>query len=323
MSFAKNGGALTLYKNMWIIITLVALLSAYIVFIFAPSVVAYCSVFSRKTTTPLRQRKSLSYYEPFIDKIEASASYLSGLEKRAVTLRSFDGVRLYGELYDGSLSKTAICFHGYASGAAYNFAVQGEFLHRKGFNVLLVHQRAHDKSGGKNTCFGLVEQYDLLGWIDKAREITGNTRILLYGISMGCATVGYASDKLDSSVVRGMILDCGFTSPYDQLKRDHIIRRVPWRLMLPIECALAKINLRIDLKQPVAASLKNTAVPAFFIHGEDDTTVPAAQGRINFEACSSEKRCAFIKGGAHTVSFIAGGERLQGEISEFLGKYFN
>ena len=322
MNCAKNGlPPRNRIHNMWIIIVLIIIL-LYIIFIIAPSTVAFYSVFGRKNSTPLRERRSLSYYGPVIDKIDSSSEYLSKLEKQPLWLDSFDGAKLYAELYDGSLSKTAICVHGYASGVDYNFAVQGEFLHRQGFNLLFVTQRAHDKSGGGNICFGLKEQYDILGWIDKVREITGNDKILLYGISMGGASVAYTTDKADRDIVRAVIIDCGFSSPYDQLKHDHIMRHLPWMLMLPIERLLAKINLNIDIGTPVADSLRKTEIPAFFIHGENDTTVPPEQGQKNYDACASEKQFALVKGGNHTVSFIEGGEKLQNQIIDFLNKYY-
>ncbi|MCR5653286.1 MAG: alpha/beta hydrolase [Ruminococcus sp.] len=307
---------------MWILITVLIILLLYIILIVGPSVVAYFSVFGRKTTTPLSERKSLSYYEPFVGNISFSTDYLSKLDKQTLTIEGRDKTKLCADLYDGSLDKTAICVHGYASGPDYNFAVQGEFLHRQGFNILLVNQRGHDRSGGKNICFGLKEQYDVLCWIDKVREITGNGNILLYGISMGGATVGYASDKVDKNVVKAMIIDCAFTSPYNQLKHDHILRHVPWRLMLPIECLLIKTNLHIDIKTPVADSLRKTQIPAFFIHGENDTTVPPEQGRLNYDSCGSAKQFYLVKNGNHTVSFIAGGEKLQHEVKNFINKYF-
>lgn len=306
---------------MWIIIISILIL-LYIILVPAPAVVAYISVFARKNTTPLNERKSLGYYEPFVDDINSSKQYLSKLKKQPLRLKSYDGTELYAELYDGSLKKTAICVHGYASGPDYNFAVQGEFLHRQGFNLLFINQRAHDKSGGKHICFGLREQYDIIKWIDKVREVTDSDEILLYGISMGGAAVAYASDKLDRNIVRAMIIDCAFTSPYDQFKHDYIMRHMPWRQMLSISVFLAKKQLGLDIKTPVANSLKSTDIPAFFIHGEKDSTVLIEQGRTNFEACNSEKRFYSVKDGLHTASFIAGGKELQNELKEFLYNQF-
>lgn len=302
---------------MWILLIIAILIFLYFILITAPAIVAYRAVFARKNTTPLMERKSLGYYEPFVNEISKSTDYLSGLKKTPVRINSFDGTELYADLYDGNLPKTAICVHGYASGPDYNFAVQGEFLHKLGFNLLFVNQRGHDKSGGKNICFGLYEYKDLIKWVEKAEEL-GADEILLYGISMGGATVGYASDKLDKNIVKAIIIDCGFTSPYDQFKHDHILRHVPWPLMLPIECFLAKKNVGIDVKTPVADSLKATEIPAFFIHGTDDYTVPIEQGKTNFEACQSEKRFYAVESGKHTVSFIAGGKKLQNELKDFL-----
>lgn len=321
MSSAKNGENInpTIKINMWIILLILTIVLLYIILIIGPSVVAFFTVFARKTTTPLNERKSLGYYEPFVEKINSSTSYLSGLKKSPVRIKSFDGAQLYADFYDSGYDKTAICVHGYASGPDYNFAVQGEFLNRQGFNLLFINQRAHDKSGGKNITFGLYESRDLICWIDKAKEL-GAKSVLLYGISMGGATVAYASKMLNKSVVRAMIIDCAFSSPYEQLKHDYVLRHMPWRQMLAINCFLAKTKLKIDLKQTVAASLKQTQIPAFFIHGNDDSTVLIEQGRKNYEACSSEKQFYAVENGSHTVSFIAGGEKLQKELKDFLNK---
>ncbi len=306
---------------MWIFLLILTLILLYTILIIGPSVVAFFTVFARKTTTPLNERKSLGYYEPFVDKINSSTSYLSGLTKTPVRITSFDGAQLYADYYDSGYDKTAICVHGYASGVDYNFAVQGEFLNRLGFNLLFINQRAHDKSGGKSITFGLYESRDLICWIDKAKEL-GAKSVLLYGISMGGATVSYASEKLEKSVVKAMIIDCAFASPYEQLKHDYVLRHMPWRQMLAINCFLAKTKLKINLKQTVADSLKNSDIPAFFIHGTNDTTVPIEQGRINYEACGSEKHFYAVENGSHTVSFIAGGDKLQNELKDFLNKQF-
>lgn len=81
--------------------------------------------------------------------------------------------------------------------------------------------RAHGSSEGKCLTFGVKERYDCLAWINCAIERFGrDTKIFLYGISMGAATVLMAGGlDLPDNVV-GIVADCGYTSPTAIIKKS-------------------------------------------------------------------------------------------------------
>ena len=79
--------------------------------------------------------------------------------------------------------------------------------------------------------------------------MTETKQVLLYGVSMGCATAALASDRLDAAVVKGMVLDCGYTSVYGQLVREMQRRHLPVCLIGPLLSGWARRFLGIDIKR--------------------------------------------------------------------------
>lgn len=308
---------------MQFIYLLLILAAAYIVFLLAPTVVMYKTIFCRKRGVALDEMDlPKTYFYPFAYEMRAAEAFFSRLPASELSVTARDGTVLRGDYYPRGTDKTAVLMHGYRALPINNFGVLAKALYERGFNILLVHQRGHGKSGGKHTELGLIEQYDLLEWIKLVSAYDGCEELLLGGVSMGCAAIAYASDKINDPKVKAMLLDCGYSSPYDQFRVDSIKRHLPWRLMLPYIRAYAKRFLKIDIKQPVSDSLKKTAIPALFIHGTDDMTVPLEQGLSNFESCSSEKELITVPGANHATALLMGGREATNRLYGFINKYF-
>ncbi len=297
---------------------LLAAAALYAFFFAAPAAVAYHHIFARKPDRAFDG--SETSFTPYLDQITACRDRLLA-EGRSVWIVSRDGLRLSGIYVDDGSDKTAIFLHGYRADYLACCAVQAAAFRREGYNILLIRQRAHGDSEGTKTTLGLVEQYDLLDWVDWVRRETGTERIVVYGVSMGGATAAYASDKLDPAAVKAIVDDCGFTSPYDQIAWDGKKRGIPAWGVMPVIRLLAKWHLQVDIRTPAADSLARTAIPCFFLHGTADLTVPYSQGVTNWEACASDKELYTVEGGGHTVSFMAGGEPCQRALFTFLRKH--
>ena len=308
---------------MIIVQILIALLFVSGVLIGAPSVVMYRIVFGRKDRPHLLESDlSKTYYAPYAETLLRAFGELQKLPKEPVALYSFDGLRLYGEWYDGGFSKTVIFCHGYGGTPYHQFSPQALALYKAGFNLLFPIQRAHNESEGKHTTLGIFESKDLLLWIEWAKKQPECKEILLYGISMGCSAIEYASDALDHDTIRGMILDCGFTSPWDQLSFDAKKHHLPAKVFLPLIAFYAKRWIGIDLRKDTREFLPKAAVPALFCHGTADRTVPLSQGLKNYEACASEKEKYIVEGAGHTLCYLYGGKEAAFQLDQFIQKYF-
>lgn len=303
---------------MLILLILLILFALFLIFCFGPALVAVIMVFRRGTQLDLDAACSSEQFAPYADLLCSGSAALQAYSHEKVAISAPDGLRLCADYYDLHAEKTVIFAHGYRSSPMVNFAAQGAAFAARGWNVLMIRQRAHGESEGMRCYLGLKEQYDLLAWADWAAHRSGIRELVLYGMSMGAVAVAYASDKLDENVVRGVVIDCGFTSPYNQIKQDCIKRHVPWRLMMPLVRALAFLCYRIDIAKPVTSSLSRTKIPAFFLHGTADATVPYKQGLANYEACASVKAMFTADGAGHTESFLLKREEAENALFTFL-----
>ena len=132
--------------------------------------------------------------------------------KQPVTITSDDGLRLHGWLFDPDCTAPkphlyAICMHGY-TGVPEETAKWAHRYARMGFTVLVPSQRAQDLSEGRYVGMGWLERNDLLNWIDLIASSDADARILLYGGSMGAATVMMTTGdpRLPRNVVSGIVL---------------------------------------------------------------------------------------------------------------------
>lgn len=82
-----------------------------------------------------------------------------------------------------------------------------------------VDERAHGKSGGSCLTLGIREWYDCRRWVDYVIGHAGpDAKIVLYGMSMGAATVLMAAGPELPKNVAGIVADCGYSAPSAILK---------------------------------------------------------------------------------------------------------
>lgn len=126
--------------------------------------------------------------------MKAAQEYIRAHTREKVKLTSFDGLELAALYLPVERPRgTVIAFHGYRSLATIDFALEVEFLHRLGYDVLLPYQRSHGESQGKYITYGVKERFDCQRWARYAARRWGDRPLFLMGISMGAATVLMAS----------------------------------------------------------------------------------------------------------------------------------
>ncbi len=302
------------------VIAAAALVLLYIIFVVGPSIVAFHFIFSRMTSVKLDDvSKADSRYTPFIPAMIEGRDFIASKDPEEVMITANDGITLAADYVEAGSDRTAIFLHGYHSDAGVNFPIQGKMFYEAGFNLILVDQRAHARSGGGRSTLGVLEGDDAVKWCEYAAE-RGAAKIVVYGLSMGAFAIALAADRFDPATVRTLVIDCGFTSAYGQLVCECKRRNLPWRLMMPWLRLAAKVSFGADIKKDSTGSLARTRVPAFFIHGTADATVPVEEGKKNYEACGSEKDIFLTEGAAHTVAFPAGGNEARDRMFSFINE---
>ncbi len=267
-------------------------------------------------------------YEPvkqFIPEYEAGYQWIREQSWETITIKSRDGLKLCAEyLPAGESPRTVMLFHGYRSVPDADFSGSCKELHERGYNILNVYERACGKSGGKYITFGIKERLDCVDWINEINRRYGADKdIFLLGVSMGASTVLMASgDELPENV-RGIIADCGFTSPLEELK--HVAKncmKLPAVPLVSVVNILSKTRAHCDLSSySTLTALKNCKVPVFFIHGQMDDFVPPCMTEQNYEACPTEKYILRAANARHGVSWLTDREEYRTMLMDFMNKH--
>lgn len=85
-------------------------------------------------------------------------------------------------------------------------------FYNAGYNLLFVDPGATGNSGGDYVTYGQYESDDVLYWINREVGTKPTQKILLYGGSMGAATMMSTLAKDIPANVKGIIENCGFKS---------------------------------------------------------------------------------------------------------------
>lgn len=240
--------------------------------------------------------------------LEPGREKLKNTPHETVEIRAHDGVKLVGHWFEVKTARRVIlAAHGWRSAWYRDFGAIADFWRENGCSVLYIEQRGQGNSGGKHIGFGLSERLDIPDWLLWIRgRCADRLPVYLAGISMGATTVLMTADQVLPGNVRGIMADCGFTSP------DAIFRHVAQEnLHLPyhlIKCCADWLFERKIGQRPDALStldvLKHSRFPVLFFHGADDSFVPVNMSYENYEACSSPKRMMIVPGAIHGMSYI-------------------
>lgn len=262
-----------------------------------------------------------SQYDPYREEMGRIFRQLNDRPYELVSIVSHDGLKLSGRYYhikDGA--PLDICFHGYRSHPITDFSGGTELSFLMKHNVLLIDERAHGKSEGNTISFGIQERLDLLDWVNYAVSRFGDkVKILLYGVSMGGATVLMASDLELPPNVRGIIADCPYAKPLDVILYVGERTAFPNWLIKPMAILSARIYGGFDLLETDAVqAVKNTKVPILIIHGEDDRYVPCEMSAEIVQSNPEKVRRVTFPGAAHGISYLADTPRYHRIVKEFI-----
>ena len=264
------------------------------------------------------------------DRAEQTEEILAGVrlmqDAENIFLPSYDGLRLHGRLLQQPGAKgTILLFHGYRSSWVIDFSIVLPHYFSLGYNLLAVDERAHGESEGTYITFGVRERHDVATWTAYAAMHFGPAHpLILDGLSMGAATVLMASDLPLPLSVRGIIADCGFSSPYAIMKsvfRAHC-RRLPAGPLLALTDVFTRLFAGFSLKGvSTLDAVAKTKLPILFIHGTGDTFVPCSMTQAAYDACAAPKQLVLVPDAGHGCSYLVDRPRVQAELAAFLSKY--
>lgn len=238
-----------------------------------------------------------------------------GLKK--ITMRSRDGLTLAAHWYPAeNARRTIVLVHGWRSTWDRDFAGITDYLHDGGANLLFIEQRAHGESEGEYIAFGLLERFDVEDWVKKLPKFSDPALpVYLFGVSMGASTVLMASALPLGPCVRGIVADCGYTSP------GAIIRNTITQNTLLPAFTEKSANLRMRLHTgfdydaySTLDAVRRSHIPTLFVHGDADTFVPVSMSYQNYAACAAPKSLLIVHGARHAMSYAVDPETYNRKI---------
>ena len=239
-------------------------------------------------------------------------------EFEEVKIRSRDGFMLCGKIK--VISKDApfaIMCHGYRSSPFIDFSGGAPMAMRLGYNVLLIHQRAHAESEGKCLTFGVKESLDVADWAKYINDTYGSD-VILFGISMGAATVLMCAGLPDlPECVKGAFADCPYSSAKEIIKLEMKARKMPCP---PILYFFARLGARIfggfDPNDSVPKeSAMRAKIPLALVHGESDKLVPYSMSYEMHKAANIPLHS--FKDATHGTAYIFEPERYEEIVADF------
>ncbi len=262
-------------------------------------------------------------WNQYMPLIQERKNYMMAQPHEDVYRESEDDLRLHATYFPAAdQRRVVICFHGYTSEGMKDYIGLSDYYMKNGYTMLLPDARAHGQSEGTYIGFGCLDRYDALGWINWVIETCGpDVQILLHGTSMGGATVLMTGGLELPSQVKGIISDCGFTSPKAVFTHVlHSMYHLPAFPMIQISDWVNKKKAGYGLDECNAArEVQHMSVPVLLIHGDADTFVPCGMCEEIYENCASPKTKLIIEGAAHAESYYKDTKAYEQALDTFIG----
>lgn len=194
-------------------------------------------------------------------------------------------------------------FHGNGGNVSSNLGTAAR-LHQLGFSVLMVDYRGYGFSKGS---FPTETQlYDdansAWSYLTQTRGIPAQ-RIILFGHSLGGAIAIYLASQHPNAA--GLIVESSFTS----MRR--MVDQMGQYWMFPIDWLLTQ-------RFPSIERVRSLQMPVLYIHGTNDTLIPASMSRQLFEASPEPKQLYLVAGADHNNMSEVGGAAYLQTVDQFM-----
>ena len=221
-------------------------------------------------------------------------------------------------------SKTAVIVHGYTDNAIRMMMIGYMYNRNLGYNILLPDLRNSGLSDGNAFQMGWLDRKDVMQWMELAHHLYGDsTQMVVHGISMGGATTMMVSGEPQPNYVKCFVDDCGYTSVWDQFKKE-----LKEDFGLPAFPLMHTTSLLCDwvhdwnFKEASALEqVKKCPLPMLFIHGEKDDYVPTWMVNELYEAKPEPKEIWTVPNADHATSYKLNKGTYTEKVKQFLDKY--
>ncbi len=244
-----------------------------------------------------------------------------GLQYVDVSFPSRDGLTLRGWwLEGGDDSPVIVVVHGSggnrADPAERMLGIVKDLVSH-GYNILTFDMRGHGESDGEHISAGLYEKNDLLGAIDYIRGRGIENKIGILGFSMGaavCLMTAPESEEIDA-----VVADASYANIVSIIESEFAERSDLPGFFIPIILFMARTVYDVDFTaiKPEEA-VKETSVPVFVIHGEQDEMIPVEHAyRLKQASQNPDSRLWIVPEAQHANSYLVRPTEYKEQVTSF------
>ncbi|HEY9738438.1 MAG TPA: alpha/beta fold hydrolase, partial [Trichocoleus sp.] len=186
----------------------------------------------------------------------------------------------------------------------YNYLARVAAFRQLGFSVLVFDYRGYGRSGGSFPSEQQVYEDGRAAWnyLRHERGIPAE-QIVIYGESMGGAIALDLAVKHPEAA--GLIMQSSFTSMAEAIRSRPFLKLVP-------------INWILTEQFDSLAKIQSLQMPVLFLHGTEDSVVPAVMSQQLYAAAPEPKQLFLIAGGDHVRIYQPGDQSYLKAIQKFI-----
>lgn len=305
---------------MWLPIAIIVLA----VLLLLMSWAAFRMVMKRPKSPDLSAEEDLmtSEFFAYAAVLKPSVDWFKSRKWQSVEIAAADGVSLKGIWLPVKKAEGAILLlHGYGA-SPMHMAPVARWAEKRKLSVLAVSQRAHGESGGTYTSLGLLEASDTHMWLEKLRELCGEScPLILYGSGMGGAAVLYSlGESLPDNVIAAVSesgYPCAKALMKHIIKHEYHMRAFP---TLQLLCLFGRMNWHGRAAGSDACeNLKTSKLPLLLSYGKADTRIQPEMTKAAYEASPApQKKLVECEKAGHGACTLSEPEKYFGELDAFL-----
>lgn len=186
-----------------------------------------------------------------------------------------------------------------------------------GYNVLMFDLRGCGESAGDMVSGGYHEKKDVLGAVEYVRK-RGFDNIGVMGFSLGAVSSLLAAAETED--IDAVVADSSYADLNDIMKPEFSKRtHAPQVLLKPI-LLMIKVMFGVDFNaiKPIDCVPEITPRPVFFIHGEEDDTIPVEHADRLYQAAENPlNELWLVPDTNHVRAYITHPEEYVSRITKF------
>lgn len=211
-----------------------------------------------------------------------------------IELTTSDGLKLEGwDVEQKNAIGTVILFHGHG-GNRVGVLNEAEAFYNLRYNVVMVDFRAHGNSSGNSSSIGYLESADVKAAYDFVSR-SGEKNIILYGISLGAASITKAMHDYAAIQPKKIIIEMPFATLQDAVKGRLKMMNVPGQPFATLLTFWGGIEQGFwAFNNKPEEFVKSINVPVLMQWGKQDTRVSEAETNSVFANLASKDKSLVI-----------------------------